>query len=299
MADIVVDGRNKVRRVAAEDADLVDFPVLGMYPRSSRRILPSGVRSTTPTLISSSAPRGPAASPLYQFDELLEADVPPFERKIDGCPESSLNLRSRTQPVMTRAARLIRSRAPRSSWAGSRFTRNTSLRERPVRMDTRDLDCFRPGISNFSVARFNVDALRDIGEGLVGNAVPQEEHHQGAKQLRDGGGNGFCDVLVHIWDHSPKYNPLSRIIFFSGIDGEMHGTLYVKQNSAIIIIHCYYQYVTEVGIETPASIHREVLTDLLTTPGSGECESDCITWRRRCKISLMLTRTFFRGVLLG
>src|SRR4030065_2026457 len=82
MADIVVDGRDKIRRIYAEDGDLVGVSP----PRNVRTFeqanLPIGCFFYSPDshqFIENGAGRG---IPAVFFDELPEADGSPLERQI-------------------------------------------------------------------------------------------------------------------------------------------------------------------------------------------------------------------------
>jgi len=50
-----------------------------------------------------------------------------------------------TQPLKTRAARLMLEASSRSCFGGNASSRATSLRDKPVRVEIRDEDCFLPG----------------------------------------------------------------------------------------------------------------------------------------------------------
>jgi len=111
----VVDGRDQVRRIDAENADLVDFPVFGMYDRSSNRIflLGSARRPDSQQFVEHRRVGAPAVG----LDEVPEGGRPSSNRSSAGFPERAAEPRSRTQPAITRAARLYARWAPRSSLA--------------------------------------------------------------------------------------------------------------------------------------------------------------------------------------
>src|SRR5659263_370240 len=219
LADIVIDRREKVRRVAAEHGDFVDFPHFRDV-RTFEQSNPSGGGPLNdPDSHQFIEHRTGRRIPAIQFDEFQEADVSPVERKIrrlsrfvaePAIPQPARDdTRRPVDPIQ--GPKIVLGRKPLHAQHLSPGKAGEDGYPRFRWFPSRNIEFLR--------GQVHVDALRDIGESLVGNAVPQEEHDQGAKQIRDGCGNGFCDVLFHIWDDSPKYGSMSTTIFISRIDG--------------------------------------------------------------------------------
>jgi hypothetical protein len=125
---------------------------VGTYARTFNRMLPAAVISAASTRSSSSRTARAGTSPEKRLTSVAKLALAPSNGNSDGLPLASRNCESRRQPAITLAARLYCAMAAASSAVSKPCMRRTSLRVSPVMIDTREIDCLRPGIPNSCTA---------------------------------------------------------------------------------------------------------------------------------------------------